>query len=84
MYELYLLECADGSYYCGITKKGVENRLKQHNSGKGAKYIRGKRIPAKVLITAGPFDWGTALVFERQCKNLPKDKKINYIKGLNI
>ena len=35
----YLLECADGSYYCGWTTD-LEQRLKMHQSGKGARYTR--------------------------------------------
>ena len=39
---LYVVECADGSLYCGITND-LERRLKQHNDGKGAKYTRARR-----------------------------------------
>jgi predicted GIY-YIG superfamily endonuclease len=39
MWFLYILECNDGSLYTGVTKE-LANRLKRHNSGKGAKYTR--------------------------------------------
>ncbi|MEC8276436.1 MAG: GIY-YIG nuclease family protein [Myxococcota bacterium] len=39
---LYVLECKDGSYYCGITN-GITRRLEQHNAGSGAKYTRSRR-----------------------------------------
>ena len=39
---LYVLECADGSYYCGITND-ITRRVAQHNTGKGAKYTRSRR-----------------------------------------
>ena len=42
MYYLYLLRCEGGSIYCGITTD-LERRLKQHQSGKGAKYTRTHR-----------------------------------------
>jgi putative endonuclease len=42
-YFVYLLQCADNSFYCGYTKD-LNRRIKQHNSSdKGAKYTRAKR-----------------------------------------
>ncbi len=43
----YILKCADDTYYCGYTND-LENRIKKHNQGKGAKYTRG-RLPV-VLV----------------------------------
>ena len=37
----YLLRCRDGSLYCGWTND-LEQRLKAHNQGKGARYTRGR------------------------------------------
>jgi putative endonuclease len=39
MWYLYVLECADGSLYTGITTD-VARRFTQHASGKGARYTR--------------------------------------------
>lgn len=44
---LYLLECADGSCYCGIARD-VGARYAEHVSGKGAKYTRA-RPPVTIL-----------------------------------
>ena len=38
----YILRCADGSLYTGWTND-LKKRLEQHNSGKGAKYTKGRR-----------------------------------------
>lgn len=38
----YLLRCADGSLYCGWTNH-LEERVKAHNEGAGAKYTRSRR-----------------------------------------
>jgi len=38
----YLLQCADGTYYCGWTKD-VARRVDMHNKGRGAKYTRVRR-----------------------------------------
>lgn len=43
----YLLECADGSLYCGWTNR-LEERIRRHNEGKGAKYTR-SRLPVKLV-----------------------------------
>ena len=40
---VYILRCADGTLYCGWTND-LAARLDAHNSGKGAKYTRG-RVP---------------------------------------
>ena len=46
MYYIYILLCSDNTYYTGFTTD-VEKRLAEHNSGKGAKYTRG-RTPCKL------------------------------------
>ena len=38
----YILECKDNTYYTGYTPD-LERRIELHNSGKGAKYTRGRR-----------------------------------------
>ena len=40
-WELYILLCGDGTLYTGIARD-AEKRLKLHESGKGAKYTRGR------------------------------------------
>ena len=37
----YILRCADGTLYCGWTND-LTARLAAHNSGRGAKYTRGR------------------------------------------
>ena len=38
----YILECADGTFYCGWTND-LEKRVQAHNAGKGAKYTKTRR-----------------------------------------
>lgn len=47
----YLLECADGSLYCGWTNH-LEERVAAHNEGKGAKYTKSRRPVALVYYEA--------------------------------
>jgi len=39
---VYILQCADGTLYTGWTTD-LERRLRAHNSGRGARYTRGRR-----------------------------------------
>ncbi|MDR0568392.1 MAG: GIY-YIG nuclease family protein [Spirochaetaceae bacterium] len=39
MVYTYILECNDGSYYVGSTNN-IQRRLKEHQTGKGARYTR--------------------------------------------
>jgi putative endonuclease len=73
-YCIYLLECRDGSYYCGITTD-MEQRLRQHNQGKASRYTRG-RTPVTVLVRTGYwFSKSRALKHEKSIKKFPRHKK---------
>lgn len=47
---VYVLACADGTLYTGYTND-VEQRVRAHNAGKGAKYTR-SRTPVEVVAQA--------------------------------
>lgn len=48
MWQVYILKCADDTFYTGITTD-VERRLQEHNhSPLGAKYTSGRR-PVKLV-----------------------------------
>ena len=47
MNYVYILECADKTLYTGWTND-LENRIKTHNAGKGAKYTK-CRLPVKLV-----------------------------------
>lgn len=81
LWGVYLLCCADGSLYCGITND-MDNRLAAHNGGRGAKYTRG-RLPVRALAFSGCcFDYGEALREERRIKRLPRQKKRAAVEAL--
>ena len=44
---VYIVRCRDGTYYTGYTSD-LKNRLRLHNTGKGAKYTRDRR-PVKLV-----------------------------------
>jgi tRNA/rRNA methyltransferase len=53
-YHVYLLLCADGTYYTGYTGD-LARRLKQHQSGAIPRSYTKSRRPVK-LVWAGEFD----------------------------
>ncbi|MBB1115749.1 GIY-YIG nuclease family protein [Stenotrophomonas sp. W1S232] len=73
---VYLLECADGSYYAGITTD-VDARLAAHQAGKGARYTRAHR-PLRVLASRAYPDRSSALRAEWQLKQLPRARKLAF------
>ena len=76
----YILECNDGTLYCGWTNN-LEKRIKSHNDGKGAKYTR-SRLPVK-LVYFEKFDSPIeAQKREREIKKLSRSEKLNLIKNL--
>ncbi|MEZ5918885.1 MAG: GIY-YIG nuclease family protein [Alphaproteobacteria bacterium] len=46
---VYILECADGTFYTGITND-LDNRIEAHEAGRGAKYTKG-RGPFRLVYT---------------------------------
>ncbi len=75
---LYVLRCADGSLYTGITTD-VEKRIEAHNAGKGAKYTKGHRRPVRLLRSWGPFDESSARRYEAKFKQRSRKHKELYI-----
>jgi len=73
-WQVYILECADGSLYTGIARD-LETRLTAHNNGSGAKYTRG-RGPVKLVYQESAADRSTALRREALLKRLPRADKL--------
>jgi len=73
LWMLYILECADNTYYTGITNN-LTRRLGQHEAGTGAKYTRG-RGPFIVRYTEQFENRGDATKREYAIKQLSKQEK---------
>ncbi|MBI4374201.1 MAG: GIY-YIG nuclease family protein [Deltaproteobacteria bacterium] len=70
---VYILQCADGRYYTGYTTD-LEQRLKKHQLGSGAKFTRA--FGAKKILYHETFpDKSSALKREAQLKSWPRAKK---------
>jgi len=77
---LYILRCADGSLYTGITND-LATRLDLHNRGKGAKYTRG-RTPVELTYTEPCADRSSASKREYAVKRLSLEQKLRLIDRL--
>ena len=76
---VYLLECADGTLYCGVTNN-MDRRLSQHNGQipGGARYTRGRR-PVLLLANRACGDKSEALRLEKAVKSRPKTHKLQFL-----
>jgi len=71
---LYILRCADGSYYVGTTRKTLEERLAEHNAGLYGGYTATRRPVA--MVYAQHFETiADAVSAERQVKGWSRAKK---------
>ena len=71
---VYMLRCKDGSLYTGWTND-LEHRLAKHNSGRGAKYTRG-RGPLELVYSEELPDKEAALRRECAIKKLRREQKL--------
>lgn len=72
---LYIVKCADGTLYTGVTTD-VTRRVEEHNaSPKGAKYTRVRR-PVALVHQEAFQDRGAACVREAAIKKLSRDEKM--------
>lgn len=77
----YIVECSDGTYYCGWTND-IENRMKNHNAGKGAKYTR-SRFPVKLVYLEEHETKEEAMSREWHIKRLSRKQKEELIQLQN-
>lgn len=75
----YVLRCADGSLYCGWTNH-LEERVKAHNEGKGAKYTRG-RGPVELVYYEEFETKSEAMRREWEIKKMDRKDKLRVIGG---
>jgi len=81
-YFVYLLRCADGTLYAGYTND-VERRLEMHNSGRGAKYTRG-RTPVALAYLERVRTKGSALRREAEVKALRRKEKLTLCERYHV
>ena len=70
---IYVLECSDGTLYCGVTTS-LERRVAQHNKGVGSRYTR-SRLPVRVVASWEKDSRGAAQSDEAWFKSLARSEK---------
>ena len=78
---VYILSCADGTFYTGWTTH-LEERVNTHNQGKGANYTRSRR-PVKLLYWEEYSDRGEALRREAAIKKMSRKQKEELINSIS-
>lgn len=73
MQYVYVLECADGSFYTGYTTD-VNRRVEEHDAGEGAKYTRG-RTPVELVHVEAFESQSAAMAREYEIKQLTRLQK---------
>lgn len=76
---VYILKCADDTLYTGITND-LPARIAAHESGKGAKYTRG-RGPFALVYSEGCEDRSLACKREMAIKLLSREEKLRLCGG---
>jgi putative endonuclease len=76
---MYILECADGSYYTGSTWD-LERRLWEHQNGLGANHTA-KRLPVKLVYCEACDRIDDAFYREKQIQGWSRKKKQALIAG---
>jgi len=76
---VYILECADGTLYTGITND-IDARIAAHNAGKGARYTA-TRGPVTLRWSTPARDRSEASKLELEIKRLPRKAKLAMIRG---
>jgi UV DNA damage endonuclease len=75
---LYIVRCADGSLYTGITNN-VPRRCEQHNAGTASRYTR-SRLPVELIYQESQASRSVALKRELAIKAMSREEKESLIR----
>ncbi|MGA8382454.1 MAG: GIY-YIG nuclease family protein [Stellaceae bacterium] len=78
--HLYMLRCADGSYYVGTTRAGLEQRVGEHQAGAFDGFTA-RRLPVNLVFHQYFERIQDALAAERQVNGWRREKKEALIQG---
>jgi len=78
MYFVYLMQCAGGSIYTGITTD-VARRFNEHKNKKGGHYTSAHKV-LKILCTEEYATRSLALKREAEIKSWPRSRKLELVK----
>ena len=72
---VYILRCADGNLYTGVTRGSVEARVSEHNAGLANGYTA-KRRPVELIYSEAHLGYDEAVAAERRIKGWSRAKKV--------
>ena len=78
-YSVYILSCADGAYYTGMTRD-LDRRLAEHRAGRGSRWVA-RRLPVEVVFSLDGLSYRSAMRIERYVKTLARARKEALIDG---
>jgi putative endonuclease len=79
-FHVYILRCADNSYYIGITRKDLTARIHEHATGLYRGYTCSRR-PVTLVWSHQFARLADAIARERQLKGWRREKKEALIRG---
>ncbi len=77
---VYIVQCSDGSYYTGVTRRSLEARISEHNAGVIPGYIKSRR-PVSLAFAQEFQNITGAIAMERRIKGWSRRKKAALIAG---
>ena len=72
---VYIVRCADGSYYTGLTRKDVHARVWEHNNSADERGFTARRRPVTLVFVEVHDRIDAAIARERQIKGWSRRKK---------
>jgi putative endonuclease len=78
---IYILRCADGSYYTGITRRDVDERVSEHAQGLVERCYTASRRPVTLVFSERYDRIDEAIAAERRIKGWSRVKKEAYMRG---
>jgi putative endonuclease len=79
--SIYILRCADGSYYTGITRRSVDERVSEHAQGLVKVCYTESRLPVKLVFSEYYERVDEAVAAERRVKGWSRAKKEAMMQG---
>ncbi|WOJ89238.1 GIY-YIG nuclease family protein [Methylocapsa polymorpha] len=78
---IYILRCADGSYYTGVTRRDVQERVSEHAQGLIEGCYTASRLPVTLVFSEYYERVDEAIAAERRIKGWSRAKKEAYMRG---
>ncbi|MGH6869500.1 MAG: GIY-YIG nuclease family protein [Methylocella sp.] len=78
---IYILHCKDGSYYTGITRRSVEERVSEHAQGLIKGCYTESRLPVELVFSEHYERADEAIAAERRIKGWSRAKKEAMMRG---